>query len=74
MAAIHFTLSAPASPPTSSASSAAPTSSAAAPSTSAAPSAAATSGKISAWVWILIGVVVVVAADVVGLRLRRTRE
>ena len=78
-AAIHFTLTAPASPPTTS-SSAAPTSSAAAAptsATSATPSAAAagdTSGGIPAWVWILIAVVVVVAAVVVALRLRRARQ
>lgn len=69
-AAIHFTLSAPAS---SSSAAASPTSAAVSP----APSAAAssdTSGGIPAWVWLLIAVVVVVAAIVVGLRLRRTRE
>ncbi|MGW3960156.1 copper resistance CopC family protein [Amycolatopsis sp. NPDC005003] len=79
-AAIHFTLTAPASPPTTS-SSAAPTSSSAvtAPTsaTSATPSAAAsgdTGGGVPAWVWILIAVVVVVAAVFVALRLRRTRQ
>ncbi|ADJ48267.1 copper resistance protein [Amycolatopsis mediterranei S699] len=73
--AVHFTLTAPASPPATS-SSAAPTSSSA-PATTASPTPAAssdTSGGIPAWVWILIAVVVIVAAVVVGLRLRRSRQ
>lgn len=77
-AAVHFTLTAPASPPTTS-SAAANTSSAAVPTpaTSATPSAAASSdssGGVPAWVWILIAVVVVAAAVVVALRMRRTRQ
>lgn len=73
--AVHFTLTAPASPPTTS-SSAAPASSSAAPVTTASPAPAAssgTSGGVPAWVWIVVAVVVLVAAAVAGLRLRRFR-
>ena len=75
--AVHFTLTAPASPPTTSSSAAPTSSSAAAPVTTATPAPAAssdTSGGVPAWVWILIAVVVLVAAVVVGLRLRRSRQ
>ncbi|MBE8517370.1 copper resistance protein CopC [Amycolatopsis sp. H6(2020)] len=76
-AAIHFTLTAQASPPTTSSSAAPTSSSAVAAPASATPSAAAagdTGGGIPAWVWILIAVVVVVAVVVVALRLRRARQ
>ena len=75
--AVHFTLTAPASPPTTSSSAVPTSSSAAAPVTTASPTPAAssdTSGGIPAWVWILVAVVVLVAAVVAGLRLRRSRQ
>ncbi|WIX98890.1 copper resistance protein CopC [Amycolatopsis mongoliensis] len=69
---VHFTLTAPASVPTT----ASPVSPSAPAATSATPLAAAPlsdGGGVPAWVWILVAVVVVVAAVVVALRLRRGR-
>ncbi|MEU0530215.1 copper resistance CopC family protein [Amycolatopsis tolypomycina] len=69
-AAVHFTLTAPVS-----SSAAAPTSSSAAPAAtteSAAPAPASdVAAGVPAWVWILVAVVVVLAALVVALRLLR---